>query len=71
MDGGAWWAAIYGAAQSWTQLKQLSSSSSSLEGMMLKLKLQYIGHLMGKVDSLEKTLIQEGLGAGGEGDDRE
>ena len=29
------------------------------------------GHLMGKVDSLEKTLIQEGLGAGGEGDDRE
>ena len=28
-DGGAWWAAIYGAAQSWTRLKQLSSSSSS------------------------------------------
>ena len=28
-DGGAWWAAIYGVAQSWTQLKQLSSSSSS------------------------------------------
>ena len=43
----------------------------SLEEMMLKLKLQYFGHLMGKVDSLEKTLIQEGLGAGGEGDDRE
>ena len=28
-DGGAWWAAVYGVAQSWTQLKQLSSSSSS------------------------------------------
>ena len=28
-DGGAWWAAIYGVAQSWTRLKQLSSSSSS------------------------------------------
>ena len=31
MDGGAWWAAIYGVAQSWTQLKQLSSSSSRNE----------------------------------------
>ena len=30
MDGGAWWAAIYGVAQSWTRLKQLSSSSSSI-----------------------------------------
>ena len=29
VDGGAWWAAIYGIAQSWTQLKRLSSSSSS------------------------------------------
>ena len=27
-DGGAWWAAVYGVAQSWTQLKRLSSSSS-------------------------------------------
>ena len=50
----------------------------SLEGMMLKLKLQYFGHLMQRVDSLEKTLIfqweglerREGLGAGGDGDDR-
>ena len=40
-----------------------------LEGMMLKLKLQYFGHLMRRVDSLEKT-CWEGLGAGGEGDDR-
>ena len=42
----------------------------SLEGMMLKLKLQYFGYLMRRVDSLEKTLMREGLGAGGEGDDR-
>ena len=37
---------------------------------MVKLKLQYFGHLMRRVDSVEKTLIWEGLGAGGEGDDR-
>ena len=43
----------------------------SLEGMMLKLKLQYFGYLMRRVDSLEKTLSWERLGAGGEGDDRE
>ena len=42
----------------------------SLEGMMLKLKLQYFGHLMRRVDSLEKTLILGGIGAGEEGDDR-
>ena len=34
----------------------------SLEGMMLKLKLQYFGHLMGRVDSLEKTLMMGGTG---------
>ena len=33
------------------------SPGCSLEGLMLKLKLQYFGHLMGRVDSLEKTLI--------------
>ena len=32
MDGGAWWAAVYGVAQSWTRLKRLSSSSSSSSG---------------------------------------
>ena len=35
----------------------------SLEGMMLKLKLQYFGHLMRRVDSLEKTLMLGGIGA--------
>ena len=49
-------------------LKEISPGIS-LEGMMLKLKLQYFGHLMWRVDSLEKTL-REGLGAGGEGVDR-
>ena len=34
----------------------------SLEGMMLKLKLQYLGHLMRRVDSLEKTLMLGGIG---------
>ena len=34
----------------------------SLEGMMLKLKLQYFGHLIGRVDSLEKTLMLGGIG---------
>ena len=33
-----------------------------MEGMMLKLKLQYCGHLMGRVDSLEKTLMLGGIG---------
>ena len=31
MDGGAWWAAVYGVAQSWTRLKQFSSSRSSIK----------------------------------------
>ena len=46
-----------------------TSPGISLEGMMLKLKLQYFGHLMRRVYSLEKTLgwIGEGLGAGGKG----
>ena len=37
-------------------LKEIISPGISLEGMMLKLKLQYFGHLMRRVDSLEKTL---------------
>ena len=38
------------------------SPGISLEGMMLKLKLQYFRHLMRRVDSLEKTLLLEGIG---------
>ena len=43
-------------------LKEISPGIS-LEGMMLKLKLQYFGHLMQRVDSLEKTLMLGGIGA--------
>ena len=50
-------------------LKEISPGCS-LEGMMVKLKLQYFGHLMQRVDSLEKTLMLGGIGAGGEGDNR-
>ena len=50
-------------------LKEISPAIS-LEGMMFKLKLQYFGHLMQRVDSLEKTLMLGGLGEGGEGDNR-
>jgi len=42
-------------------LKEISPGIS-LEGMMLKLKLQYFGHLMRRIDSLEKTLMQGGIG---------
>ena len=41
-------------------LKEISPDCS-LEGMMLKLKLQYFGHLMRRVDSLEKTLMLAGI----------
>ena len=50
-------------------LKEISPGCS-LEGLMLKLKLQYFGHFMRRVDSLEKTLVLGGLETGGEGDDR-
>ena len=49
-------------------LKEISPEYS-LEGLMLKLKLQYFGHLLWRTDFLEKTLML-GLKAGGEGDDR-
>ena len=47
---------------------QETNPEYSLEGLMLK--LQYFGHLMQRADSLEKTLMLGGIGAGGEGDDR-
>ena len=50
-------------------LKEISPGCS-LEGLMLKLKLQYIGHLMKRADSFEKPWCWERLRAGGEGDDR-
>ena len=70
----------YGAGEDWrvpwtagrsnqSILKEIGPGIS-LEGMMLKLKLRYFGHLMQRVDSLEKTLMPGGIGAGGIGDDR-
>ena len=47
-----------------SSLKEISPGIS-LEGMMLKLKLQYFGHLMQRVDSLEKTLMLGGIGGRG------
>ena len=77
MDREAWCAAIHRVAKGRTRLTELNrtmyrrynqsilkeiSPGCSLEGLMLKLKLQYFGHLMGRVDSLEKTLILGGIG---------
>ena len=50
-------------------LKEISPEYS-LEGLMLKLKLQYFGHLLRRTDSFEKTWCWERLKAGGEGDNR-
>ena len=50
-------------------LKEISLECS-LEGLMLKLKLQGFGYLMRRTDSLEKTLMLGGIGGRGEGDDR-
>ena len=47
-----------------------TSPGCSLEGLMLKLKLQYFGHLMRRADSFEETLMLGKIGAGGEGDVR-
>ena len=53
-----------------SNLKEINPEYS-LEGLMLKLKLPYFGHLMQRVDSLERTLVLgKILKAGGEGDDR-
>ena len=50
-------------------LKEISPEYS-LQGLMLKLKLQYFGHLLGKTDSLEKTLMMGKIKVGEEKNDR-
>ena len=50
------------ARRSNQSILKVISPGCSLEGMMLKLKLQYFGHLMRRVDSLEKTLMLRGIG---------
>ena len=54
----------------WSIRKDISPEYS-LEGLMLKLKVQYFGHLMWRADSLEKTLMLGKIETGGEGDNRE
>ena len=58
------------ARRSNQSIRKEISPGCSLGGLMLKLKLQYFGHLMRRVDSLEKTLMLGWLLAGGKGDDR-
>ena len=55
----------------WRSILKEINPEYSLEGLMLKLKLQYFGHLMRRADSLEKTLMLRRLRAGEEGGDRE
>ena len=51
-------------------LKEISPEYSFMEGLMLKLKLQYFGHLMGRTDSFEKPLMLGKMKVGGKGEDR-
>ena len=60
----------WAAKQSNKSILKEISPEYSLEGLMLKLKLQYFGHLMWRTDSFEKTLMLERLKVGGEGDNR-
>ena len=66
-----WWGIII--ISRWHPLSKarlLFNSEYSLEGLMLKLKLQYFGHLLQRVDSLEKTLMLGGIGGRRRRDDR-
>ena len=56
------WRVPWTARRSNQSILREISPRCSLEGLMLKLKLQYFGHLMGRVDSLEKTLMLGGIG---------
>ena len=53
---------LWTARRSSQSILKETSSGCSLQGLMLKLKLQYLGHLMQRVDSLEKTLMLGGIG---------
>ena len=64
------WRVPWTAKRSRQSILKESSPSCSLEGLMLKLNLQYFGPLMGRVASLEKTLMLGKMKAGGDGDDR-
>ena len=62
--------ASWTARRSYQSILNVISPEYSLEGLMLKLKLQYFGHLMWRIDSLEKTLMLARLQVGREGDNR-
>ena len=62
------WPLEYLRSSMWSILEEISPGCS-LEGLMLKLKLQYFGHLIQRVDSLEKTLMLGRIRGGG-GDER-
>ena len=64
------WRVPWTARRSSQSIVKEISPGCSLEGLMLKLKLQYFGHLMWRADSLERPWCWERLRAGGEGDDR-
>ena len=59
---------IWTARRSIQSIIKEISPGCSLEGLMLKLKLQYFGHLMRRADSFEKTLMLGNIKVGGEGD---
>ena len=56
-DSWSSWRVPWTARRSNQSILKETSPDYSLEGLMLKLKLQYFGHLMGRTDSLEKTLM--------------
>ena len=57
-DGGAWWAAVYGVAQSQTQLKQLSSSSSSVTFLVIYPQI-YLDKILGRATIIESYCIEK------------
>src|SRR5574337_232703 len=59
------WRVPWTAKRSNQSILQEIGPGCSLEGMMLKLKLQYFSHLMQRIDSLEKTVMLGGIGSGG------
>ena len=61
---------LWTARRSNQSILKETSPGCSLEGLMLKLKLQYFGHLMQRADSFEKSLMLGRLRAGGEGDEQ-
>ena len=64
------WRVLWTASRTNQSILKGISPEYSLEGLMLKLKLQYLGHLMWRTNSLEKTLCWVRSKAGGEADDR-